>query len=352
MKMSAFLPLALAGAIGSLAALHAAAPLAAPATAQTHRASDPLSVVKALYAAFEAGDMKTIHSLIAPDATWTYHGPSYALPFGGIHTGPEGVDQFFAQVDQTLSGATATQREFLVSGDQVAVPGTEESTVKATGGHYKVNNVHLFKVRNGQIVRFEEFIDSGEVLEAFEPAQPSRGKALFTTCAGCHGNSGEGRAEMFAPALAGQDPAYLIRQLRLFRAGERGKPEDRHGFQMHGRGMALPGDRGVRDVVSYIATLPVPRPADAAARPDPKAAALYETCAACHGARGEGNPDVGAPRLAGLSRAYIATQLGNFRSGLRGSDPNDAPAAAMAATAKQLPNDAAVAAVAAYVGRP
>ena len=342
MRLSAFL-LPVLATVAGLGALHAAVP--APSS------KDPLSVVKALYAAFGAGDAKKIHSLIAPDATWTYHGPSYALPFGGVHNGPEGVDQFFVQVEQTLSEATPTQREFLVSGDQVAVPGTEESTVKATGGHYKVNNLHLFKVRNGQIVKFEEFIDSGEVLEAFQPAQPARGKALFTTCAGCHGNAGQGRPEMFAPALAGQDTTYLVRQLRLFRAGERGKPADAHGFQMHGRSSALPGDRGVRDVASYISTLPAPARPVAAAPASTRAPALYETCAACHGARGEGNSTLGAPKIAGLTRTYITTQLTNFRTGLRGDDPRDANAAAMAAVAKQLPDAAAVADVASYVAR-
>jgi cytochrome c553 len=342
MKLSS-LVITIAAAAAGVAVLHAESS-APPGT-------DATSVVKALYAAFEAGDTKKIHSLIAPDATWTYHGPTYALPFAGVHTGPAGVDQFFVQVEQTLQDATPTQREFIVTGDEVAVPGTEESTVKATGGHYKVNNVHLFKVRNGKIVKFEEFIDSGEVLEAFQPAEPGRGKALFTTCAGCHGNSAAGRPKLFAPALTGQSPAYLIRQLRLFRGGTRGLVADRHGFQMQGRAGALPGDRGIRDVVSYIGTLPSIQPTAAKPGSSGFGAALYQPCAACHGVSGEGNAEIGAPRLTGLSRNYMVTQLQNFRTGLRGNDPNDTVAASMAAAAKQLPNNAAVASVAAIIAR-
>lgn len=98
-----------------------------------------------------------------------------------------------------------------------------------------MNNLHLWKVANGKIVRFEEYIDSGTVLEAFMAADAQRGRAFFTTCAGCHGNGAQGRDEMFAPNLTGQHSEYLIKQLRSFRSGMRGKVDDPHGFQMRGR---------------------------------------------------------------------------------------------------------------------
>ncbi|MDH5570869.1 MAG: NapC/NirT family cytochrome c [Gammaproteobacteria bacterium] len=41
---------------------------------------------------------------------------------------------------------------------------------------------------------------------------------------------------------------------------------------------------------------------------------INETCAACHGEYGEGKPDGEYPRLAGLPKAYIAKQLGDFKS--------------------------------------
>ncbi len=40
-------------------------------------------------------------------------------------------------------------------------------------------------------------------------------------------------------------------------------------------------------------------------------------CAPCHGERGEGKLNEGFPQIAGLSREYIKTQIGNFRSGAR-----------------------------------
>ena len=43
-------------------------------------------------------------------------------------------------------------------------------------------------------------------------------------------------------------------------------------------------------------------------------------CAACHGASGEGQPDGGFPRIAGLNAAYIAKQLDDFAQGTRANE--------------------------------
>ena len=88
------------------------------------------------------------------------------------------------------------------------------------------------------------------------------------------------------------------------------------------------------------------------ARPAPDVAAgqsAYAVCAACHGAQGEGNEAVHAPKLAGLNGWYIKRQLGNFKHGLRGANPKDAAGQTMAPMAATLPDDAAVDNVVAYI---
>jgi cytochrome c553 len=42
-------------------------------------------------------------------------------------------------------------------------------------------------------------------------------------------------------------------------------------------------------------------------------------CAACHGGAGQGNPAIGAPRLAGLPAAAIETYLKQFAAGQAGN---------------------------------
>jgi cytochrome c553 len=77
---------------------------------------------------------------------------------------------------------------------------------------------------------------------------------------------------------------------------------------------------------------------------------LFAQCAACHGAKGEGNTALNAPAIAGQDAVYIERQLRNFRNRRRGIDKSDAFGAQMqAAAAATLTDDAAVAKIATYV---
>lgn len=183
--------------------------------------------------------------------------------------------------------------------------------------------------------------------EASSPV--ARGRAYYTTCQGCHGNAGEGFAGMKAPRLAGLPADYVAEQLILYRKDLRGGPADFQGVQMNGRAKALPDEQAVHDVAAYIATLPSPPPAKVVATKGGAGATLYESCAACHGARGEGNAELGAPPLAGTDADYLARQLRNFRKGIRGRE-GDEKGRQMAAAAAILPDEAAIDAVAAHAG--
>lgn len=59
-------------------------------------------------------------------------------------------------------------------------------------------------------------------------------------------------------------------------------------------------------------------------------------CVACHGSDGQGNPTLGAPRLAGQQAVYLETQLQNFKSGRRGYDARDTHGAQMRGIASSL----------------
>jgi len=60
------------------------------------------------------------------------------------------------------------------------------------------------------------------------------------------------------------------------------------------------------------------------------------TCVACHGADGQGNPTLGAPRLAGQQAVYLQTQLQNFKNGRRGYDARDTHGTQMRGIASSL----------------
>lgn len=83
-----------------------------------------------------------------------------------------------------------------------------------------------------------------------------RGKALYTTCAACHGSSGEGNEALGSPDLRIANDWYLVTQLQNFKNGSRGShPADINGMQMRASVQLLTDDEAIKDVVSYITTL-------------------------------------------------------------------------------------------------
>jgi cytochrome c oxidase subunit 2 len=77
--------------------------------------------------------------------------------------------------------------------------------------------------------------------------------------------------------------------------------------------------------------------------------ALYALCAACHGANGEGNQALNAPKLSGQGAWYLERQLRLFKQGARGAHEKDVFGKMMAPMAATLVDDTAVADVVAFV---
>lgn len=77
--------------------------------------------------------------------------------------------------------------------------------------------------------------------------------------------------------------------------------------------------------------------------------ASYAVCAACHGAGGEGNLAMNAPKLGGQGAWYLERQLRQFKLGARGTHDKDVFGKLMAPMAATLADDAAIADVVAYI---
>lgn len=183
------------------------------------------------------------------------------------------------------------------------------------------------------------------------------GKVLFTPCVACHGTKGEGNPALNAPAIAGQDAAYLERQLRSFRTGTRGKHKaDAFGAQMRAGAATLANDAAIASVAACVAALPKTLPAKRASGDLRNGNNLYQgKCGACHGGAAEGNPALKAPRLAGLDAVYLKRHFAFFRDGVRGVDPQDTPGRQMAMMAKTLAGERELDDVIAFIhqqGRP
>ncbi|MDQ3232088.1 MAG: c-type cytochrome [Pseudobdellovibrionaceae bacterium] len=165
-----------------------------------------------------------------------------------------------------------------------------------------------------------------------------RGERVYKLCTYCHGDQGEGRQDLAAPAIAGLPDWYLKAQLTKFYEGVRGShPRDLGGLRMRPMARTLFSNQNDIEAVSkYVSALPRPQVAATVKGRAIKGQAAYQVCVSCHGEAGMGNQALNAPPLAGMSDWYMVTQLHNFKAGIRAGDPVKDPTGAtmrpMAAT--------------------
>jgi cytochrome c553 len=160
------------------------------------------------------------------------------------------------------------------------------------------------------------------------------GQKVAAICANCHGEGGNS-VKPDIPNLAGQNPAYLIEQLRQFADGRR-----RYEF-MEGMIKAMSSDEKIGIVLFYagqkVAHKPTSNPALAA-----KGKEYYnKVCWRCHAEDGHGSDKFA--RIAGQQPEYLRTTLKRYRTGTGvRMDP-------LMAASTRLMSDADIDSVIAYV---
>lgn len=164
------------------------------------------------------------------------------------------------------------------------------------------------------------------------------GKELYATCIACHGENGEGNAELLAPGVAGQSESYLMRQLWDFKKGVRGKEAgDKGGAQMVPMAATLVDGDAIADVAAYIAAMPAVQHTATIEGDVTNGQKQYTSkCGACHGGQGWGNEALYTPRLTVIGDWYLIRQVLNFQEKMRGVHEDSQYGKQMAMMAKTV----------------
>jgi len=181
-------------------------------------------------------------------------------------------------------------------------------------------------------------------------ADQARAKSIYKICAPCHGNQGEGKAELEAPAIAGLPEWYLNSQLKNFRDGVRGKhPKDVAGMRMRPLARTIPREEDVAIVSTYVSGMKRPDLPRTVFGNVAMGEETYKVCIACHGANGEGMKELNSPPLRGAHDWYLLTQLKNFKNKVRAGDPATDPIGATMAPMAAILDEEAMKNVVTYI---
>ncbi len=163
-----------------------------------------------------------------------------------------------------------------------------------------------------------------------------KGKEINSTCAGCHGELGQGGSRGEYPRIGGQRAAYIVDQLKSFRARKRVNIP----MFPYTQERELP-DEDIKDVAAYLASIQLPTKwpvfkdsDDALTRLTltervmiiPRAPgnlgngeAIYQKqCVTCHAKNGMGRGMF--PMLVGQYTSYLKRQMDQY---VKGERPHD-----------------------------
>jgi uncharacterized protein len=125
-----------------------------------------LEIIRAHYDASARGDLAGMLAPLAADCRWQ---EMEGFPYAGTYVGPDEVrNKLFARIAGDWDDFKVTIDELLDAGDTIAAVGTYSGTSKTTGKPMRARVVHLWSLRDGQVVGFEQFADTLQVARAMD----------------------------------------------------------------------------------------------------------------------------------------------------------------------------------------
>ena len=134
---------------------------------------------------------------------------------------------------------------------------------------------------------------------------PAVGETKTILCAGCHGVHGVS-SDSGTPSLASQDPIYLVKAIKAYRAKRRNEPMQ--------RAVAALSDKDIDNIAAYY-TVQKSRPAE---NGPALVREITEKCDRCHGSATPG-ATVAFPNIRGQDKDYLIMALRAYRDGRRTS---------------------------------
>ena len=124
-------------------------------------------IVKMLYDAFTKGDVQTVLDAFDPRIQWR-EAESFVYAEGNPYIGPQAVAEgVFQRIVSDVENFSVVPQQFVEGGDTVLVEGRYSGTVKATGTPVDAQFAHVWRLRDGKVVRFDQYTDTRQWADAY-----------------------------------------------------------------------------------------------------------------------------------------------------------------------------------------
>ena len=120
-------------------------------------------LIQNAYSAFATGDVPAALGAMADDIQWT---EADGFPLAGTYVGPQAVlEGVFMRLGEVGDEFAVMPEQFVADGDTVVALGTYSWKHKESGAPASVKMAHVWTVRDGKAVAFQQHVDTAKVAE-------------------------------------------------------------------------------------------------------------------------------------------------------------------------------------------
>lgn len=125
-----------------------------------------VQIMQAGYEAFGRGDVEGVLAIFDPRIEWREaEGNPYGRGGGTWIGGQAIVENLFVKLASEWDRFAASPSEFYDAGDTVVVEGRYTGTYRATGKSIDAQLCHVWKLRDGKVTSFQQYVDTAQLQE-------------------------------------------------------------------------------------------------------------------------------------------------------------------------------------------
>lgn len=123
---------------------------------------DNVNIIREMYGAFVRGDVPSVLAALDPQIEWL-EAENFIYADGNPYIGPNAVlEGVFMRLATEWDGFSVSPEEILDAGEIVVAQGHYSGTYKKTGKQVRAQLAHFFTMRDGKVIRFQQYTDTAQ----------------------------------------------------------------------------------------------------------------------------------------------------------------------------------------------
>ena len=126
-----------------------------------------LEIIRSTYEGMTSEENgKNLAKYVAEDISWT---EAKGFPYAGTYIGLASITKnVFSRLGSEWIDYKFTPEDYVANENKVVAYGTYSGTCKATRKYFEARVAHLWKLKDGKIMSFEQFVDSQPVNDSIK----------------------------------------------------------------------------------------------------------------------------------------------------------------------------------------